>query len=361
MRQSQSRRMGAKKSKSKVASEASSKGNTGRGRSQKKTVPTRGTKQQEDTNVRVGPNHSLPSPRVPQSMIQQPPTELPTTLEGDAEAAFDHFDRKAFKANVAHNHKMLSNTTTSATATATATAASQGRAEISSDEADAEGEQKQQPPLRTSPKRYGDASQNKRGYYSAQITVKDWCFDHTELTVPLGCVLVFGVDKKERSMVEVTVNITHDTDAGLAKQSPCLTAGSQWEYFCNGLGEFEFQDSNDEDDAMQGSFVVVEGDEMTQNAKVAAQKYQETKDMEVRQKQKKQDKKEQDAFEHELLEMNKTVNENKEINQEVQETLHRAASPTQPTTGGEVMTDLDAARQQAVADSLAIYQQMKRR
>jgi hypothetical protein len=47
-------------------------------------------------------------------MIQQPPTELPTTLEGDAEAAFDHFDRKAFKANVAHNHKMLSNTTTSA-------------------------------------------------------------------------------------------------------------------------------------------------------------------------------------------------------------------------------------------------------
>ena len=125
------------------------------------------------------------------------------------------------------------------------------------------------------------------------------------------------------------------------------------------LGEFEFQDSNDEDDAMQGSFVVVEGDEMTQNAKVAARKYQETKEMEVRQKQKKQEKKEQDALEHELLEMNKTVNENKEINQEVQETLHRAASPTQPTTGGQSMTDLDAARQKAVADSLAMYQQRK--
>lgn len=345
--------MGAKKSKSKVASEASSKGNTGKGRSQKKTVPTRGTKQ-EDTNVRVGPNHSLPSPRVPQSMIQQPPTELPTTLENDADVAFD---RKAFKATVAHNHKMLSSTTTSATATAMAT--SQGRAESSSDEEDAEGGQNQQPPLRSSPKMYGDASQNKRGYYSAQITVKDWRFDHTELTVPLGCVLVFGVDKRERSMVEVTVDITHDTDAGLARQSPCLTAGSQWEYFCNGLGEFEFQDSNDVDDSMQGSFVVVEGDEMTQNAKVAARKYQETKEMEVRQKQKKQEKKEQDALEHELLEMNKTVNENKEINQEVQETLYRAASPTQPTTGGQSMTDLDAARQKAVADSLAMYQQRK--
>jgi hypothetical protein len=213
--------------------------------------------------------------------------------------------------------------------------------------------------LRTSPRVYGNACENTQGFYSSRVTVKDWQFEtHArKITVPVGCMVIFSVDKSERSMVEINVQV-HDGAGCLLGTSPCLTAGQSWEFFCLKTDVVEFQDINDEE--LSGTISIVEGDKGTQFASHAARKYQADKKAKADQKRKYKEKMEEDIFQKELI---KKMEESKIVDEQVHETLTRARSPSptfQENSDDGISSELDEARRKAVVDSLAMYQSMKR-
>lgn len=300
------------------------------------------SKKNENNNVRVNPNRSTPNtPReYPPSMIKTIPTELPSSVEpDDMDAMQDIFDRRAFKDK--RKNISVSNTTNK----------DNNKTEKDNSSSEEEEEEETQKKLRTGPKTFGSAKQNEKGFYSVNVVVKDWRFTENELTVPLGCVVSFSVDKKERSMVEVTVSINNNNNEHVAT-SFCLTAaGPKWEYFCNEIGEFSFCDINDEDDSMKGTILIVDGDERTVLACNESKIYEKRKMDQAASKKKQQQIRDAEKFEKELKQMSEEmIKEDEEILLYSELTLKESES--QP--------DLDEARQKAVADSLAMYQQMKR-
>ena len=272
------------------------------------------------------------------------PTELPSTIE-KGEQLEDNvvYSRQALKATAVRNQKRMHQSTTT-----------QGKVEEDDDEEEEEEEEETE--LRTGNNSYGNARKDcVAGYYQARVTVKDWQFNQTHITVPLGCVVLFSVGKKERSMVEVKVKITNDTDQCLGT-SPALSAGQVWEYFCDALGELGFEDVSDGEE-MAGTITVVAGDEKTVRSHAIARTYQLDQVALANRNQKNKEKKEAEDFE---IEMNKKMKESKLVDEEVNQTLARARSPSPTVQEVDDASDLDASRQKAVADSLAMYEQMKR-
>ena len=76
---------------------------------------------------------------------------------------------------------------------------------------------------------YGDAKETPDGFYLLDVRVENWTFCVDDVTVPVGTVLRFSVDEREKPMVEVTVLIKDESD-GVVSQSPALSAGQQWEW-----------------------------------------------------------------------------------------------------------------------------------
>ena len=218
------------------------------------STTTTAEKKVDENNVRVGSSKALDDSKI--KSMTKVTTSLPSSLEeGETTEDNEIFDRRAYKATSAKrsniNQDDRNSTTddddaTIATATATLTATATAAAS-----------------LRTGARSYGNARENTEGFYNARIVVKDWQFNRDTITVPSGTMVVFSVDSKERSMVELTINITNK-QGHIVDHSECLTAGQLWEYFATDVGEYSFQDQDDEE--LKGTIIVVEGDQSTKFA-----------------------------------------------------------------------------------------------
>jgi len=125
---------------------------------------------------------------------------------------------------------------------------------------------------------------------------------------------------------------------------------------------------------LNGIITVVPGDKNTIFGSHASKKYQKIKLLKEETRKKEIDKIENEMFE---MELNRKATESKEVSDEVNETLSRGRSPspsgdmykyngaTTANDGESVenhfsSSTLDDERQQAIADSLAMYKAMKR-
>ncbi len=225
------------------------------------------------------------------------------------------------------------------------------------DDGDGDGDDDDEQHLRTSPRAYGDARETRDGYYRAVVRVENWAFTTDELTVPVGCILRFEVAKTERSMVEVTVRVTDEADR-LVGKSPPLSAGMVWEVCCAEEGMLRFCDVEDAD--LSGEVDVVPGDPQTKFASHVAKKWALDRQREADQARRHTEARAEARFEADLR---RRVEEKKEADADLQATLAaNKAGWGSDTLSGENAVDngLDAARQQAIDDSMAIYEEMRR-
>ena len=151
----------------------------------------------DENNVRV---FSSTETKTMDSMTTKP--NLPTTLdEGETYEDAEVFDRRSLKATARRQVSVQQPTTTT-------TERMNKKDKVDKAEEDEQGDDENKP-LRSGPRSYGNARENTEGFYNARITVKDWQFNVDSIIVPVGCMILFSVDKSERSMVEVNVQI-HD-------------------------------------------------------------------------------------------------------------------------------------------------------
>ena len=152
----------------------------------------------DENNVRV---FSSTETKTMDSMTTKP--NLPTTLdEGETYEDAEVFDRRSLKATARRQVSVQQPTTTT-------TERMNKKDKVDKTEDDELQGDDENKPLRSGPRSYGNARENTEGFYNARITVKDWQFNVDSIIVPVGCMILFSVDKSERSMVEVNVQI-HD-------------------------------------------------------------------------------------------------------------------------------------------------------
>ena len=148
----------------------------------------------DENNVRV---FSSTETKTMNSMTTKP--NLPTTLdEGETYEDAEVFDRRSLKATARRQVSVQQPTT--------ATSERMNK-DDKVDEDDLQQGDEENKPLRSGPRSYGNARENTEGFYNARITVKDWQFNVDSIIVPVGCMILFSVDKSERSMVECNIQI----------------------------------------------------------------------------------------------------------------------------------------------------------
>jgi hypothetical protein len=207
---------------------------------------------------------------------------------------------------------------------------------------------------------YGDAKETRDGFYLLEVRVENWAFLLDDVTVPVGAVLRFAVDKREKSMVEVTV-VVKDASENVVAQSPALSAGQQWEYVTMDAGSFTFEDLEDPD--LGGDIEVVTGDQQTKFAMHVAKKREKEKLQERENARRKTERDANKQFEAEFLEREaeKRAADADFVAATLEvEAVKMAAYKSDEATaaaGNSGASNLDENHQQAIEDSLKLYQE----
>ena len=208
---------------------------------------------------------------------------------------------------------------------------------------------------------YGDAKETRDGFYLLEVRVENWAFLLDDVTVPVGTVLRFAVDKREKSMVEVTV-IVKDASDNVVAQSPALSAGQQWEHIAMETGSFTFEDLEDAD--LCGDIEVVTGDQQTKFGMHVAKKREKEKLKELENNRRKAELDANKRFEAEFLE--REAEKRAADADFVAATLEaesaktaafKSDEATAASTDTESGPNLGENHQQAIDESLKLYQE----
>lgn len=198
---------------------------------------------------------------------------------------------------------------------------------------------------------YGDAKETPGGFYLLDVRVENWTFCVDDVTVPVGTVVRFSVDEREKPMVEVTVLVKDESD-NVVSQSPALSAGQQWEWLCTTSGSFTFEDLEDAD--LGGDIEVVPGDQQARFGMHVAKKREKDALQERDAARRKTELDANKRFEAEFLE--------REAEKRAADADFAAATVdagNEPSDGNSVSleSNLDENHQQAIEDSLKLYQE----
>ena len=205
---------------------------------------------------------------------------------------------------------------------------------------------------------YGDAKETAGGFYLVEIKVENWAFNRDDIIVPAGTVLRFHVDEREKAMVEVSILIK-DAAENLITQSPALSAGHIWECLMMDVGSFTFEDLDDRD--LCGDIEVVVGDQQTKFGMHVAKKREKDNLAEADAARRKLQQDENERFEADFLEHEAKRHAADSDYAKVAAALENENVSTfkydQKALQDSSSAALDENRQQAIEDSLRLYQE----